>query len=68
MKGFNISLIESIKKEIGLNAKNLLSSRFNIEATSDQRIIDLDKMIYASEYISGEGSKNYQLFENFKKN
>ncbi|MDI9634867.1 WbqC family protein [Kamptonema cortianum] len=68
LKDFNIAFIESIGRAIGLKTKTLLSSRFNIETKSDQRIIDLGKLIYASEYISGEGGENYQLMENFERN
>lgn len=67
LNDFNTNLILKIKNEMGITCKTLHSSFFKIKTLSDQRIIDLGKILNAAEYISGKGGENYQLKENFEK-
>lgn len=64
----NIYLIEKICDYLGIKTKFVLSSAFNLNTSSSQKLLELCKVHDATEYITGHGAKNYLDHELFEKN
>lgn len=69
LSNYNINAIVEISKILDLynEDKFILSSSLDIKTTSEERIIDICKVLSAAEYYSGLGAKAYQTEENFLK-
>ena len=64
----NITILKHLIKKLELNCEIYLNSTFNFNSKKSDLILEICKQVGASEYITGEGSKNYLKNENFKKN
>ena len=63
----NLKSIEWARKKLNINTPMIKSSDLNINSSSTQRLVDICKKVKATEYISGQGGKNYldlKLFDN----
>ncbi len=64
----NITILKHLIKKLELNCEICLNSTFSFNSKKSDLILEICKQVEASEYITGEGSKNYLKNENFKKN
>ncbi|SFV66046.1 hypothetical protein MNB_SV-3-342 [hydrothermal vent metagenome] len=64
---YNINFIEKIAEKLDLNTQFVKSSKFNIQTTSTQRLIDLIKNVNGNIYLSGSGGDNYQEHDLYEK-
>ncbi|WP_243372083.1 WbqC family protein [Microvirga solisilvae] len=62
----NTGLLRSIAKAVGAQSRLVLSSDLNVEATGDDRLIQLVKKLGGTSYLSGPGGENYQNREKFE--
>lgn len=62
----NIELIRLVSSWLGLPARMLASSELGIDATRDDRLIEIVKRVGGSRYLSGKGGSNYQDPEKFR--
>jgi hypothetical protein len=61
----NIYFLELMLKWLEIDVKVIKSSSFTLESVSSKRILDLCKIVGATEYLSGLGGKNYLIEEDF---
>jgi len=62
----NGALIRQIAGWLGLRARVLASSGLGIEATGDDRLIEIVERVGGSRYLSGKGGRKYQDPEKFE--
>lgn len=62
---FNMRAITMIAGFLGLSCRFEVSSAYGVTSSSDDRLIDLIKMVGGNTYISGAGGQNYQHPEKF---
>ena len=60
LSGFNQRLIEVVTAYLGIERPMRLSSSLDVQATSDDRLIQLIRKVGGTHYISGQGGANYQ--------
>ena len=66
LANMNIDLITLIAKWIGLHPQIHHSSKYELQETSDDRLIQLVQLTGGNHYISGKGGGNYQDPEKFR--
>ena len=57
---YNMHFINSILLELNIDTKIIKSSKFNLNSTSTQRLVDLIELVNGNIYLSGKGGDNYQ--------
>ena len=57
---YNMHFIKSILLELNIDTKIIKSSKFNLNSTSTQRLVDLIELVNGNIYLSGKGGDNYQ--------
>ena len=65
----NLQTINWVRKKLNISTPMLYSSTLNINTKGTQRLVDICKKVNATEYLSGQGGKDYldvSLFENEK--
>lgn len=62
----NIEINKFICNGFGVKPKFICSSELNIESNKEKRVIDICLALGGSTYISGNGAREYQSYENFK--
>ncbi|WP_448189523.1 WbqC family protein [Azospirillum sp. sgz301742] len=65
LAGFNRNAVVLLAEFLGLTCRFELSSDFAVAASSDDRLIELVRMVGGDTYISGAGGQNYQSPEKF---
>jgi hypothetical protein len=65
---FNLDLIYMINDYLNINTKIKMSSDLDVCSKKNQRILDICKVLGATEYISGIGAKDYNIDSDFLKN
>lgn len=63
----NIAINKLICDGFNINTKILKSSCMNIHSAKEDRVIDICKKLDATEYLSGNGAKAYQVKEHFER-
>ncbi len=63
---FNMNAVVRIAEFLGLSCRFELSSAFGVAMCSDDRLIELVKVVGGGTYISGAGGQNYQHPEKFE--
>lgn len=61
----NEKLIRHIASLLSISTPLIRASRFDIEATGDERLVDLVRAVGGSGYLSGSGGDNYQAPQTF---
>ena len=64
----NLYFIKVYFKIFDIKTKLIFSSKLNIKSSKSNKILDICKLLQATEYITGEGSKNYLINETFESN
>ena len=64
----NIKFIEKVSSYLGFRTQFLLSSNYESDQKSTERLLDLCKVFDAKEYITGLGALNYLAHERFETN
>ncbi|HYG89055.1 MAG TPA: WbqC family protein [Azospirillum sp.] len=62
---FNVRAVSLIADFLGLSCRLELSSAYGVTSSSDDRLVDLVKLIGGNTYISGAGGQNYQHKQKF---
>lgn len=62
----NISLIEFLRKRLGINTPQLRSSQLNIKTAKSQRVLDICKALGAKELYDSKGAAAFLETEMFK--
>ncbi|WP_062270995.1 WbqC family protein [Endozoicomonas arenosclerae] len=62
----NISIIEMISRQLGLNTQFILASELNCSGKRTEHLIQICNALSASEYLSPQGSKEYLLEDRFE--
>lgn len=63
---FNMKAVVMLAEFLGLSCRFELSSAFGVDASSDDRLIELVKAVGGDTYISGAGGQNYQHPDKFE--
>ncbi|MDG6219380.1 MAG: WbqC family protein [Candidatus Thermoplasmatota archaeon] len=63
----NLDLINFFSKAFNIKTKTILSSEFNFNSKSTEKIIDLVNAVDGDTYLSGIGGKSYLNSSNFQK-
>ncbi len=61
----NVHIISYISKKLCISKEFINSSSLNITSKKEERIIDICSKLKASDYLSGNGAKAYQVEEHF---
>jgi len=62
----NIELIQVLARVFGIGSEFILASDLKVQATKENRIIEILRAVGGSEYLSGNGARSYQIAENFE--
>ncbi len=68
LMNFNLKIIYYVFKNLNINTKIIFSSNLKLKQKKSDRILEICNNLNASEYITGQGSKEYLDYKRFSEN